>query len=513
MARTEHEAAVDPVEVWRPQPNQKRFIDCPVHEVFFGGARGGGKSDAILGEWVRHATKHGKNAVGIVVRRELTQLLELIERSKVLYTPIGAKFNDQSKMWRFPNGARLRFAYLERDSDADNYIGSSFTRVYVEEIGTFPSPKPILKLMSCLRSGAGVPVGFRATGNPGGAGHSWVKARYVTPAPLGDKVIVDPESGLKRIFIPSKVADNKYLDQDKYVAQLRMSGSEQLVRAWLDGDWSAIESSFFANEWSDKVIIPPFAIPQHWVRLRSADWGFSTPFAVYWSCVVGDDYQHGDVTIPRGALVVYREWYGSPSGRLTEGLRMTAPEIANGILAREAGEKIARAVIDPSAFNAAGGPSYGEQLNKVLLGKQASGFMPGDNRRVAKIGQLSGWSQMRERLRSGGLYFFNTCLAAIETIPQLQHDPDNPEDLLKSPTDHAADAIRYLCMSRPWTGVSQEQAELQVVPPEVRKHEFLHGPQPVAVSNADGTVSLTNLETPRAFAERMRYRRKRGRWG
>ena len=182
-------------------------------------------------------------------------------------------------------------------------------------------------------------------------------------------------------------------------------------------------------------------------------------------------------------MVVYREWYGSPSGRLTEGLRMTAPEIANGILAREAGEKVARAVLDPSAFIAAGGPSYAEQMNRVLLANHARGFMPADKTRVARgIGQLSGWSQMRERLRSGGLYFFDTCIAAIETIPQLQHDPDNQEDLLKSPTDHAADAIRYLCMSRPWTGASSGEAGRQEVPYEVRRHELRHGPTPVALS-------------------------------
>ena len=156
MDRAEHQEP-DPLAyqaIWRPQPNQAKFISCPLHEVFYGGARGGGKSDAILGEWVAHAIRYGKDAVGIVVRRELTQLLELIERSKVLYTPVGAKYHDRDKQWVFPNGARLRFAYLERDSDANNYIGSSFTRVYVEEIGTFPSPRPIFKLMSCLRSGA-----------------------------------------------------------------------------------------------------------------------------------------------------------------------------------------------------------------------------------------------------------------------------------------------------------------------------------------------------------------------
>ena len=170
MDRAEHQAY--PVAaIWRPQPNQARFISCPLHEVFYGGARGGGKSDAILGEWVAHATRYGEHAIGIVVRRELTQLLELIERARSLYTPIGARYHDRDKQFIFPNGARLRFAYLERDSDADNYIGSSFTRVYVEEIGTFPSPKPIFKLMAAC-----VP----ALASPWASGRLAIQAALVT---------------------------------------------------------------------------------------------------------------------------------------------------------------------------------------------------------------------------------------------------------------------------------------------------------------------------------------------
>ncbi len=120
-----------------------------------------------------------------IVRRERVQLLETIERSRQLYVPIGAKYNDQDKMWRWPNGARLRFAYLERDADADAFQGHSYTRVYVEELGTFPSASLVLRLMATLRSGEGVPCGFRATGNPGGPGHQWVKARYIDPNPAG----------------------------------------------------------------------------------------------------------------------------------------------------------------------------------------------------------------------------------------------------------------------------------------------------------------------------------------
>ena len=137
----EDRASPAPIVIWQPQPGpQMALLTCPVFEVFFGGARGGGKSDGMLGDWVSHAGRYGEAASGLMVRRELTQLYDLIERSRQLYTPLRAKLSDN--VWRFPNGARLRFAYLERDADADAYQGHSYTRVYAEELGTFPNAAP-----------------------------------------------------------------------------------------------------------------------------------------------------------------------------------------------------------------------------------------------------------------------------------------------------------------------------------------------------------------------------------
>jgi hypothetical protein len=102
-----------------------------------------------------------------------------------------------------------------------------------------------MKLMATLRSGAGVPVGLRLTGNPGGPGHQWVKARYIDPAPLGNVVISDPVTGLDRVFIPSKVDNNAFIDVEAYKQRLRASGSAELVRAWLDGDWTVTMGAFF----------------------------------------------------------------------------------------------------------------------------------------------------------------------------------------------------------------------------------------------------------------------------
>lgn len=464
--------------VWEAQERQAAFIACPCFEVFFGGARGGGKTDAVLGDFISHADLYGENAIGLMVRRERTQLVETIERSKSIYSLLGWKFHEQEKMWRAPNGARLRFAYLERDSDADAYQGHSYSRVYVEEIGTFPSDKPILKLMATLRSGAGVPCGFRATGNPGGPGHHWVKARYIDSAPQGWKVTTQTFKNpwtqetvtRDRVFIPSKVQDNKFLGSD-YIANLQMTGSANLVRAWLEGDWSVIEGAFFP-EWSnEKHVISPFVIPSHWLRFRSMDWGSASPFSVGWWAVASDDFaieravsenaigSRLDISaldgqlgasriLPRGSLIRYREWYGASSPNV--GLKMPAEEVGLRIKEKEREDgSITYGVLDPAAFASDGGPSIAERLAR------GSGirFRPADNKRVSQRGAMGGWDQLRSRLIGSGapsIYFFSTCTEAIRTLPALQHDHDKPEDVDTDSEDHAPDEIRYACMSRPF---------------------------------------------------------------
>jgi hypothetical protein len=487
MTKSEALGSSSRIEViWEPQTGpQTALLACPIFEVFFGGARGGGKTDGMLGEWISHQDQFGEHCNAIMFRRERTQLVDTIERSRQLFRPLGAVFHEQEKLWRFPNGSRFQFAYLDRDSDADAYQGRSHTRVYIEEIGTFPSPSPIFKLMATLRSGHGIPCGFRATGNPGGPGHQWVRARYIDPAPLGWRTIsetyVNPwtKEAVKRerIYIPSKLSDNRYLGSD-YVANLQMVGNAQLVRAWLEGDWSVIEGAFFPEFSEAKHVIAPFEVPASWGRFRAADWGSAKPFSIGWYSVVGDSFKlerahdRRSIILPRGALVRYREWYGVREGEANVGLKMTGAAVAKGIVEREVGEPkdlegktgIAYGVLDPSCFDADGGPCIAEEMaappSRVF-------FRHADNRRTAKVGAIGGWDQVRARLtgtaqvneKTGSvdwntgepmLYFFSTCVHAIRTLPALQHDATKPEDVDTDAEDHAPDEIRYACMSRPY---------------------------------------------------------------
>lgn len=444
--------------MWEPQPGpQEDYINETTREVFFGGARGGGKTDACLGKALLKALAYGGAFNGVFFRREVPNLDDAIERSIELYSRYGT-FNAAKSFWRFRNGARIRFRPLENIKDAGKYQGQNLTDIWIEEAGEYPDPAPIFKLWGALRSAHGVPTQMTLTGNPGGPGHMWLKTRYVDPAPGGNTIIQEKitlpggdERTVERIFIPSRLKDNRILlDKDPdYPVNITQSGSEALVRAWLEGDWNAIDGVFF-DCWHPGIVISPFEIPSHWPKFRSCDWGSAAPGCVGWWAVVQDDYEHEGRVLPRGALVLYREWYVAKktSTGTYVGLKMTAEEMAQGILDRESETIDLKSVIDPSAFRRDGGPSIAERMFEAGVT-----FQRADNSRVTQFkdgrGPLGGWDRLRSLMKNNMIFCFDTCTHSIRTLPSLPHDPGNPEDLDTRSEDHAADMWRYAVMSRP----------------------------------------------------------------
>lgn len=129
-------------------------------------------------------------------------------------------------------------------------------------------------------------VGIRSTANPAGPGHHWVRARFIDPAPHGYVPILNSETGATRVFIPSRVENNRILlaRDPGYVDRLKGVGSPELVRAWLEGDWSAVVGSYFP-EFGQQHSVRPFPVPRGWLRFRSFDWGSARPFCVLWLAV------------------------------------------------------------------------------------------------------------------------------------------------------------------------------------------------------------------------------------
>ena len=476
-------------------------INCPCDIIIYGGARGGGKTDSSLGEFAIHALECAELAVGLFLRKNLTDLRQAIKRAKQIYGPLGAEWFEVTKSFKFSNGAEITFAYLERESDAEKYQGQAFTRIYIEELTQFKTSEPVDLLFGCMRSSGGVRGQIRMTCNPGGVGHSWVKERYVDPGPF--RVVrhefTNPYDGQKttltQVFIPARLKDNPLLmrSDPTYVARLHMVGSEALVRAWLMGDWDVLQGAFFDCWRSDKHVIQPFDIPDYWTKFRSLDWGSAAPFSLGWWAVVSDPYialnsHGGKVVLPRGCLVRYREWYGRKGPNV--GIKKTPKDISDGyfdrennrpvlgIKQREQGERIDYGVADPAINSSDSGPTIRERFAENDIDWRLA-----DNKRVSvggkNAGPMGGWSEMYGRLAGQNdnpmIVCFNTCRDSIRTIPALPHDPNRAEDVDTNAEDHAADEWRYACMSRPWIGTRMDEVESEIEPDSYGADDSIEG--------------------------------------
>ena len=423
--------------VFKPNTGpQTDFLASAEREVFYGGARGGGKSYAMLVDPLRYCDKEHHRA--LLLRRTMPELRDLITHSQRLYGRAfpGAKWREQEKEWRFPSGAKIEFGYAENMTDALRYQGQSYTWIGIDELPQYPSPDIYNFLRSSLRSvDPEIPVFMRSTGNPGNIGSQWVREMFVNPAEPNKtfNLEISTPTGTKRItrrFIPAKLQDNPYLMQtDDYYAMLA-SLPEIQRKQFLDGDWDAFEDSAFPEFNKNTHVVDPFEIPKGWQRFRSADWGYSSPACVLWFAI---DYDNN--------LWIYRELYTK---------KITADVFARKVLELEKGEYIRYGVLDASTWAKRGdiGPSIAETMVQ-----QGCRWRPSDRTPKSRI---SGKLEIHKRLKPSenekkepGLRIFSSCRNLIRTLPILPLDESNPEDINTDVEDHAYDALRYGCMSRP----------------------------------------------------------------
>ncbi len=420
------------------EPNkgpQTNFLAASEREVFYGGARGGGKSYAMLVDPLRYCDKQHHRA--LLLRRSMPELRDMINHSQRLYSRAypGTKWREQEKEWRFPSGARIEFGYAENLTDVLRYQGQSYTWIGVDELPQYPTPEIYNFLRSSLRSvDPEIPVFMRATGNPGNIGSGWVKDMFIDPSEPGKPfdVIVDTMAGEKKItrrFIPAKLYDNPYLTQtDDYLIMLS-SLPEVQRKQFLEGDWNAFENSAFPEFDPLKHVTEPFEIPRNWHRFRTCDWGYSSPACCLWIAI---DFDNN--------LWVYREFYTQ---------RMTADIFAKKILEMEVNEYIRYGVLDSSTWARRGdiGPSIAETMIH-----EGCRWRPSDRSPRSRINgklELHKRFSISERTEEPSLKIFNNCRNLLRTLPLLPVDKNNPEDVDTNVEDHAYDALRYGAMSRP----------------------------------------------------------------
>lgn len=440
--------------IWQPQPKQALMMARPEFEALYGGAAGGGKSDYLVAEALRQV--HVPQYRGILFRKTYPELEDLISRSHELYGSAfpRAKYNESKHAWRFPSGAIIYFGSMQHTKDRLKYQGRHFDFVGFDELTHF-AEEEYKYLFSRTRSSApGLRTYIRATANPGGPGHPWVKARFITiakpetrivqevqiTAPGGKKITMERD----RIFIPSSVFDNQILmnNNPDYIASLAMM-PEAEKNALLYGDWDSFSGQVFtewrndpagyeSREWTH--VIKPFKIPEGWLICRSYDFGFAKPFSVGWYAV---DYE--------GCVYRIRELYGCKEGQANVGLEADPAQQARMIREIEEtdpnlkGRKIS-GIADPSIFDVSRGDSIAD-----IMARQGVYWYPGDNHRLA------GKMQYHYRLAFNAdghplFYVFDTCKGFIRTIPQLVYDEKNVEDIDTTQEDHIYDECRYFLM-------------------------------------------------------------------
>ena len=495
----------------RAQPGpQEKLLSCPARIIVIGGARAGGKTMGVFLDWMQHLQRLGVSANGLVVRKKRTAAQDTIRDWQRLIRPTKGRWNSTTKEFIWPNGARLAWGYLDQDSDVDNFAGHNYTWIAIEEANQIGSWEAVFALFATLRGTAAADFDedreerqdfrFLMTCNPGGPGSIWLRDTFVRPAPQGGKIIwlTEDLEGRKHhisaCFIPARVTDNKILlkKNPQYLAQLLIltRANPALRRAWLEGDWDALSGQYFDN-WYDWVNrggrIRPFRIPDHWKRYISADWGGSRPFCFYWHAIAAESVRHRGHVIPQGAIVTYREWYGiatGPSGRVmpNKGLKLGANDAGRGVAERcvmgdawsYPDPKIVDAVIDPGAFGRQD-PQHSitrslDQGAREWIAENEAAFRipawrPAQNTRTQRStsADRGGWDEMRHRMdgvevhgvRRPMLYVTENCTHFFRTCPELQHDPKNPEDVLKEEgvEDHSPEAMRYGIMreqGQPW---------------------------------------------------------------
>jgi len=390
------------------------------------------------------------NFRGILFRRTNDELRELKSKSKELY-PLAIpdmKWHERDNQWTAPSGATFWMTYLERDDDVLRYQGQAFNWIGFDEITQYPSPHPWDYMRSRLRAAknSGLKLYSRATTNPGGPGHGWVKKMFIDPAPAGKSFwatniengqpLVYPKGHaregqylFKRRFIPARLEDNPYLYEDgNYEANL-LSLPEHQRKQLRDGNWDIAEGAAFVEFNRDVHVIEPFKIPAHWARFRACDYGYGSKSGVLWFAV--GEY---------GELYVYRELVTT---------KVTAVDLAYMVLDMEKQEKVRYGVLDSSLWHNRGdqGPSLAEQM--IAAGCRWRPYPRSKGSRVAGKNEIHRRLQSESAPGFPSLRIFNTCVNLISELPILPLDKTNPEDIDTRSNDHLYDALRYGIMSRP----------------------------------------------------------------
>lgn len=411
---------------------QLAFMTTDAQEVLYGGAAGGGKSYALRMWGVTYCMTY-PGAQIVLFRETYRQLDDTHIRAVQLEVPSHvATFSSGNRNLNFPNGSVFQFRFCEREEDVYGYDTTEYDAILFDELTHFAKYTYTYLISRCRSTKEWWPGRkILSAATPLGKGHSWVKERFVDPSPPNTIWLApDDEGGLRRLFIPAKVADNPALaeaDPD-YVKVLKaMPKAEYQAKAL--GDWNVASGQFFKT-WSDRHhIIDPFEIDPEWDRFICVDYGFAAPYAVIWFARPPES----------DSAYIYREHYGAgvkPKEQVYRAYQATKDE------------RIRAVILDPSMFSKS--HLKGERFDSIstdwIQVFTQTSVVKGNNERVPGwklVRAMMDWQEHGDVVIPPKLRIFSDCKNLIRTLPFLITDKHNPEDVDSDGEDHAADALRY----------------------------------------------------------------------
>lgn len=414
--------------VYRPQPIQEPWHACPAFESGYGGAKGGGKTLAMLMEATRGI--HHPRYRGIIFRRTYPRLQEVMDRAWDWFPSLGARWDGDGHRWVFKSGAMISMRHCQNEEDKRNYHGHEYQFMGFDQLEEFSESQYLFLLAQCRSSIREIRPYVRATFNPGGVGHAWVKARFVERGtrtcapwvPLNEAGDTLPS----RCFHFATIYDNQaLLDADPRYLQVLNSLPEQDRRALKEGDWDVFAGQVFGEWRREKHVIEPTTLDPSWQRVRCTDYGSARPFVTLWLAI--------DKSVPR--VYVYREI--SQPGLL-------ASQQADKVVERTGeDETIKFHVADPAMWIKS--PDSGKSIAQTYQEHGVTLVQANNDR-------LNGLARVHEFLKDAPdgrphLQVFSSCQQLIKNLPALVYDAHKVEDVDTDGPDDEYDALRYGLMA------------------------------------------------------------------
>ena len=466
---------------WHPHKKQTAFLAIPwsVKEAAYLGGAGSAKSETLLAYPIAHRLHEMEGFKQVFMRRTYPELeREIIPRAKQLYNPFGAKYNGSQRVFEFPkSGAMIFMGHCENEDDVHKYDSMEINLFTPDEITSFTEWIYLYIGFERTRArrGSGLPAIIRCAGMPGGIGHTWVKKRFVDPAPDGGKIIVG-RGGIKRIMIFATQADNPHIDPDYKHSLEALPEAEKNAKlygsfdAYLGQVFEEFRDHKFIDEPDNALhVVEPFEIPSWWPKIVVGDWGFAAMTWIGFGAISPDErlYVYRECAFRKIKIAEWaaeiKPFIDEDNPRIVKFCKSASQDRGQEHTIQEQIQEALNRPIELSGNNP-GSRIAGKALLHEYLRWKTKKLPPFEQREYSHEHALwilrnHGDSAYHAYLNSfiapgpekniPKLQIFNTCPLLIQAIKTCQYakagsDGKSPEDVAEFDGDDPYDGIRYM---------------------------------------------------------------------